>query len=74
MVIMDVVNLEILGSFRLWFKRQRQKKRHKMSHDSTFAVPFMYNLHVYYVQTLVFTFDIGEVLFSYSSFAYTFGE
>ena len=45
-----------------------------MSHDPTFAVPFMYNLHVYYVQTLVFTFDIGEALFSYSSLAYTFGE
>ena len=72
---MDVVNLEILGSFRLRFKHQRQFfLRHKMSHDPTFAVPFTYNLHVYYLQTLVFTFDIGAALFSYSSLAYTFGE
>ena len=71
---MDVVNLEILGSFRLRFKRQRQKKTVIKCHDPTFAVPFTYNLHVYYVQTLVFTFDIGEALFSYSSLAYKFGE
>ena len=71
---MDVVNLEILGSFRLRFKRQRQFFDVIKCHDPTFAVPFTYNLHVYYVQTLVFTFDIGEALFSYSSLAYKFGE
>ena len=72
---MDVVNLEILGSFRLRFKRQCQKKNNVIKcHDPTFAVPFTYNLHVYYVQTLVFTFDIGEALISYSSLAYKFGE
>ena len=71
---MDVVNLKILGSFRLRFKRQLQKILTSKCHDPTFAVPFTYNLHVYYVQTLVFTFDIGEALFSYSSLAYKFGE
>ena len=71
---MDVVNLEILGSFRLRFKCQRQFFDVIKCHDPTFAVPFTYNLHVYYVQTLVFTFDIGEALFSYSSLAYKFGE
>ena len=71
---MDVVNLEILGSFRLRFKCQRLFFDVRKCHDPTFAVPFTYNLHVYYVQTLVFTFDIGEALFSYSSLAYKFGE
>ena len=67
---MDVVNLEILGSFRLRANFFDFIK----CHDPTFAMPFTYNLHVYYVQTLVFTFDIGEALFSYSSLAYKFGE
>ena len=66
---MDVVNLEILWSFRMRFKRQIFGRR-----IMTSAVPFTYNLHVYYVQTLVLTFDIGEAMFFYNSLAYTFGE